>query len=106
MGAKDACGMTAVGRSDPPRPFSPKDPMARQDSLPPNLSPRGLSRETAAAYVGVSPVTFDVMVGDGRMPPPKQINARLVWDIRAVDVAFDRLPEKAIGRQSVREVML
>jgi len=32
------------------------------------------------------------MVKDGRMPLPKRINSRTVWDIRAVDRAFDRLP--------------
>jgi hypothetical protein len=37
---------------------------------------------------------FDVMVADGRMPPPKQINARLVWDLRELDDAFDALPHK------------
>jgi hypothetical protein len=48
--------------------------------LPPMLPPRGLSRVEAAQYIGVSPSLFDVMVKDGRMPPPKPINARKVWD--------------------------
>ncbi|WP_274627590.1 helix-turn-helix transcriptional regulator [Arvimicrobium flavum] len=60
--------------------------------LPPNLPPRGLSRTEAAAYVGVSASLFDQMVGDGRMPKPKEINGRRVWDIRRVDKAFDELP--------------
>jgi predicted DNA-binding transcriptional regulator AlpA len=60
------------------------------DCSPPTT--RGLSREGTAAYIGVSPSLFDQMVKDGRMPLPKRINSRTVWDIRAVDRAFDRLP--------------
>jgi predicted DNA-binding transcriptional regulator AlpA len=41
--------------------------------LPQSLSPRGLSREQAAAYVGISPSLFDALVKDGRMPAPKRI---------------------------------
>ena len=50
---------------------------------------RGLSRPEVARYVGVSPSKFDQLVADGRMPQPKQIDGRLVWDIRALDLAFD-----------------
>ncbi|MBL0934868.1 MAG: hypothetical protein IBJ07_08965 [Rhizobiaceae bacterium] len=64
-------------------------------ALPYNLPPRGLSRTEAAAYVGISPSLFDVLVGDGRMPKPKRINSRTVWDIRRIDKAFDALPEDA-----------
>ncbi len=53
---------------------------------------RGLSRVQAAAYIGVSPSLFDEMVADGRMPKPKKVNARTIWDRRALDRAFDRLP--------------
>jgi len=59
------------------------------------IEPRGLSRVEAAAYIGVSPSLFDAMVSDGRMPPPKRINARNVWDRTALDAAFDDLPDKA-----------
>jgi len=65
--------------------------MPRHDALPPNLPPRGLSREAAAQYIGVSVGMFDQMVTDGRMPKPVQINARRVWDLRALDRAFDAL---------------
>lgn len=60
-------------------------------TLPPSLPPRGLRREEAAAYIGVSPTLFDEMVSDGRMPKPKRINARTVWDIRRLDLAFDAI---------------
>ena len=59
------------------------------------LEPRGLSRPQAAAYVGVSPGLFDEMVRDGRMPQPKRINSRLVWDKRLLDEASDALSEQA-----------
>ncbi len=60
--------------------------------LPQSLPPRGLSREEAAAYVGISPSLFDLMVKDGRMPGPKRINSRTVWDRLKLDAAFDALP--------------
>jgi predicted DNA-binding transcriptional regulator AlpA len=54
--------------------------------------PRGLSRVQAAYYVGVSTSLFDEMVVDGRMPKPREINRRRVWDRQQVDMAFDMLP--------------
>lgn len=66
----------------------------RQDALPASLPPRGLSREQAAAYLGISAGTFNAMVADGRMPAPKIINSRLVWDRHALDRAFDALPDR------------
>ena len=53
--------------------------------------PRGLSRTLAASYVGVSPSTFDRMIKDGLMPRPKAVYGRRLWDVRAVDIAFDLL---------------
>jgi predicted DNA-binding transcriptional regulator AlpA len=59
------------------------------------IEPRGLSRVTAAAYIGVSPALFDEMVSDGRMPSPKRVNSRTVWDRKRLDEAFEALPDKA-----------
>jgi hypothetical protein len=67
--------------------------------------PRGMSR-VAAAYVGVSPTLFDAMVGDGRMPGPKLINTRTVWDPFALDRAwaeverFCRRADQRTGRSA------
>lgn len=61
------------------------------------LSPRGLSRAQAAAYLGVSPNTFDTLVADGRMPAPKAIGVRRVWDRLALDAAFQALPDTRRG---------
>jgi hypothetical protein len=60
----------------------------------PLYPPRGMSRVQAAAYVGVSPSLFDAMVQDGRMPGPKLINSRTVWDRFALDPAFEALPDR------------
>jgi hypothetical protein len=54
---------------------------------------RGLCRDQAAAYIGIGVTKFDEMVADGRMPRPKRIDARKVWDIRELDLAFDALPD-------------
>lgn len=62
------------------------------DILPSSLPPRGLSREQAAEYVGVSSSLFDVMVGDGSMPGPKRYHARTIWDRTGLDEAFSALP--------------
>lgn len=53
---------------------------------------RGLSRVEAAEYIGVGASKFDAMVSDGRMPKPKKIDGRRVWDVRSLDRAFDALP--------------
>jgi hypothetical protein len=67
------------------------DALVRRQAIYP---PRGMSRIEASAYVGVSPGLFDVMVGDGRMPGPKLINTRTVWDRFALDRAFEALPDR------------
>ncbi|MDX8441656.1 hypothetical protein RFM41_33715 [Mesorhizobium sp. VK25A] len=65
--------------------------------------PRGLSREESARYVGVGFTLFDEMVADGRMPKPKRINSRAVWDRVALDIAFTSLPDKDNGLQELLE---
>ena len=67
--------------------------VARQAALPPTLAPRLIGRDDAAAYVGVSPNTFDKMIAEGLMPKPKrQTERRIAWDVRQLDTAIDRLP--------------
>jgi predicted DNA-binding transcriptional regulator AlpA len=73
--------------------------MPRHDLLPSSLPRRGLSREQAAAYIGVSAGKFDQMTKDGRMPKPIKVDRRLIWDRRALDHAFDVLGGGA-GRQN------
>jgi hypothetical protein len=52
---------------------------------------RGLSREEAACYVGVSTDRFDKEVAEGVMPRPAHRGRRVVWDRLQLDHAFDRL---------------
>lgn len=52
---------------------------------------RGLSRNEAAVYVGVSTTKFDELVKDGTMPLPLRIGSRVIWDMRRIDEAFDDL---------------
>lgn len=67
--------------------------MARQTILPPTLPPRLVAREAAAAYVSVSPTTFDELVESGLMPWPKHLwGRRKAWDVRELDAAVDALP--------------
>jgi predicted DNA-binding transcriptional regulator AlpA len=65
----------------------------RASRLPLSLAPRGLSRGQAAAYIGVGVTKFDEMVDDGRMPRPKRIDGRLVWDRVKPDEAFEELDD-------------
>lgn len=58
------------------------------------LAPIGLSRDEAAAYVGVSERKWDEMVEDGRMPKPKVVDGRRVWSRLAVDKFFAALPDE------------
>lgn len=64
----------------------------RISALPPSLPPRGLSRPCAAEYVGVGVTKFDELVSDGRMPAPRVIDTRKVWDRLEVDQYFAALP--------------
>jgi len=61
--------------------------------LPLSLAPRGLSRVQAAEYVGIGATKFDEMVKDGRMPRPKRIDGRTVWDRLKLDEAFAALED-------------
>lgn len=69
----------------------------RKPELPKSLPPKGLSRVHASQYLNVSPGKFDQMVADGRMPRPKVIDSRRVWDREAIDLAFEALPEAGAG---------
>ena len=55
--------------------------------------PRGMSRDEVARYVGVGVTKFDEMVADGRMPRPKRVDGRVIWDRLRVEAAFTDLPD-------------
>ena len=52
---------------------------------------RGLSRQEAALYIGVSPSLFDELVKSGEMPKPVRIKRRTVWDRHQLDEYFEAL---------------
>jgi len=64
-----------------------------------SLPRRGLSREEAAIYLGISTTTFDQMRANGLIAPPKIIVGRKLWDIRDLDMAFDALPSENVISQ-------
>lgn len=66
--------------------------MNQRTRLP--VQPRGLQREVAAAYIGLSATKFDELVKDGRMPLPRRIDGRIVWDRLELDDAFSALPHE------------
>ena len=55
--------------------------------IPHGAWPRGLSREQAAAYAGVSPNTFLTEVKKGLWPKPEARRHRKIWDRLAIDEA-------------------
>jgi hypothetical protein len=59
-----------------------------------SLPRRGLSREEAAMYLGISGSTFDDMRASGQIESPRLIKGRKLWDIRELDKAFDALPRE------------
>ena len=69
-------------------------------SLPLSLAPRGLSRVQAAEYIGVGVTKFDQLVTDGRMPRPKRLDGRTIWDRFQLDQAFAALDESAAAPQT------
>ena len=50
---------------------------------------RGLNKEEAADYVGISSSKFDQLVSAKRMPQPRLADKRTIWDVRELDVYFD-----------------
>lgn len=55
---------------------------------------RGLRRDDAAGYVGVSATKFDDWVARGLMPSPKRLDGVVVWDRFRLDSAFEGLPDE------------
>lgn len=53
---------------------------------------RGLGEAEAAIYIGLSASKFAQLVKDGRMPRPRLIDSRRIWDIDDIDAAFRALP--------------
>jgi excisionase family DNA binding protein len=73
--------------------------IARQHHGLPLPEIRGLSLEQAADYIGVGKTKFLDMVQDRRMPKPKRMDGRVVWDRAKLDEAFAALPDDEAEHQ-------
>lgn len=67
--------------------------LSRVSVLPPSLPPIGVNRVQAAAFVGVSPSFFDMLVSRGDMPKPRKAGGRSIWDVGELAEAFKALPK-------------
>jgi len=50
--------------------------------------PRGLRREDAARYIGISPTLFDRKRKEGAIPPPRDMFGVMIWDRQDLDSLF------------------
>lgn len=55
---------------------------------------RGLTEEEAAVYLSISPSFFRTLVTDGKMPRPRILGSRRIWDVDDLDAAFKDLPRE------------
>jgi predicted DNA-binding transcriptional regulator AlpA len=76
--------------------------MPNFDYLPPGIVPFAVSREAAAALLGVSAAFFDRLVKDGRMPQPREVDGRVLWDSEEVRAAWRAIPRRG-ARAEVNE---
>lgn len=68
-----------------------KKPNASRPRAVPLPFTRGLNRAEAAGYIGLSPTGFDRLVRGKQMPRAKHVGGRRIWDLLALDLAFDAL---------------
>ena len=54
--------------------------------------PRGLRRESAANYLGISPSKFDLGRKEGKIPPPKNFLGVALYCRYELDTMFSELP--------------
>jgi predicted DNA-binding transcriptional regulator AlpA len=67
---------------------------ARVDILPLLPVVFGLGETEAAAAIGVSASKFRILVKEARMPRPRRIDGRAVWDVDELRAAFKALPHE------------
>jgi predicted DNA-binding transcriptional regulator AlpA len=63
--------------------------------LPESLPPVGISREQAAAFIGIGESLFDRLVAARKMPEPRMVGGRLIWDVAEVATAFRAIPHRS-----------
>lgn len=57
----------------------------------------GLPEPEAAASVGISVSKFRALVADGRMPKPRRIDGKIVYDVDDLRAAFKAMPREGEG---------
>jgi len=65
--------------------------------------PRGLSRVEACRYLGIGTTLFDTLIAEGKLPKPKRLASKPIWDRIALDAAFNDLPED--GRSGLDQML-
>lgn len=69
-------------------------------------TPRGLTAQKAAQYVGVSVNAFSNLVAEGHLPVPINIGGHLLWDRHSIDRYFDVAGAKTPDLKAWHELML
>lgn len=64
--------------------------------VPPVL---GLPAPEAAAAIGISATKFRQLVADDRMPRPRRLDGKLLWDVDELRDAFKALPHDGGGAE-------
>jgi predicted DNA-binding transcriptional regulator AlpA len=57
------------------------------------IEPRGLRRDVAAAYLGVSPSYFDQLIAKNLVPVSRRLGTVMIWDRRELDQCFSEIFE-------------
>jgi len=65
---------------------------ARVDIMPILPVVFGLGEVEAAAAIGISASKFRTLVNDKRMPSPRRLDGRNIWDVDELRAAFKALP--------------
>ena len=68
--------------------------MSRFDNLPPGIIPFAVSRDTGAALLGISGGTFDKLVRAGKLPEPREVESRILWDAKEIEAAWRAMPKR------------
>ena len=55
---------------------------------------RGLDESEFAVYLSLSPSFFRKLIAEGRMPRPRLVGGRRIWDVEELDLAFKALPRE------------
>jgi predicted DNA-binding transcriptional regulator AlpA len=67
--------------------------------------PRLLRLERAAAYLAMSPASFQRLVDEGVLPQPVRIHSIVAWDRLALDAACDTLAATVDEQNTVHAIL-